>query len=47
LFHGTPGSTYLLSGHFATLSQLNQLVCDVKGKTSPTPNHHSGTVFRV
>jgi dihydroflavonol-4-reductase len=37
LFHGTPGSTYLLSGHFATLSQLNQLVCDVKGKTSPTP----------
>jgi dihydroflavonol-4-reductase len=37
LFHGTPGSTYLLSGHFATLSQLNQLVCDVKGKTKKLP----------
>jgi dihydroflavonol-4-reductase len=37
LFHGTPGSTYLLSGHFATLSQLNQLVGDVKGKTKKLP----------
>jgi dihydroflavonol-4-reductase len=37
LFHGTPGSTYLLSGHFATLSQVNQLVCDVKGKTKKLP----------
>jgi dihydroflavonol-4-reductase len=37
LFHGTPGSTYLLSGHFATLSQVNQLVRDVKGKTKKLP----------
>jgi dihydroflavonol-4-reductase len=37
LFHGTPGSTYLLSGHYATLSQVNQLVRDVKGKTKPLP----------
>jgi dihydroflavonol-4-reductase len=37
LFHGTPGSTYLLSGHFATLSQVNQLVCVVKGKPKKLP----------
>jgi dihydroflavonol-4-reductase len=37
LFHGTPGSTYLLSGHFATLSRVNQLVCDIKGKTKTLP----------
>jgi dihydroflavonol-4-reductase len=37
LFHGTPGSTYLLSGHYATLSQVNQMVGDVKGKTRPLP----------
>jgi dihydroflavonol-4-reductase len=37
LFHGTPGSTYLLSGHYVTLSQVNQLVRDVKGKTRPLP----------
>ena len=37
LFHGTPGSTYLLSGHFATLTQVNQLVCEVKGKTKKLP----------
>jgi dihydroflavonol-4-reductase len=37
LFHGTPASTYLLSGHFATLSQVNQLVCEVKGKPKKLP----------
>jgi dihydroflavonol-4-reductase len=37
LFHGMPGSTYLLSGHYATLSRVNQLVRDVKGKTRPLP----------
>ena len=37
LFHGAPGSTYLLSGQYATLSQVNQMVCDVKGKRKNLP----------
>jgi dihydroflavonol-4-reductase len=37
LFHGHPGSTYLLSGHYATLSQINDLVCEVKGKRKTLP----------
>ena len=37
LFHGTPGGTYLLSGQYATLSQVNQMVGDVKGKRKNLP----------
>ena len=37
LFHGTPGGIYLLSGQYATLSQVNQMVGDVKGKRKNLP----------
>ncbi len=37
LFHGSPGNTYLLSGHYATLSQLNELVSGIKGKKKSLP----------
>jgi dihydroflavonol-4-reductase len=37
LFHGSPGSTYLLSGQYATLSRINQMVCEVKGKRKNLP----------
>ncbi len=37
LFHGNAGNTYLLSGHYTTLSQLNDLVGEVKGKRKTLP----------